>query len=361
MSSMDSTQAALALSQNIKIGARTFAKLRALGKLNQVITFPVNKLIAAGIPQETAILIRKTTEVNIDAIIQRLQRFNISYIVYGDKNYPRLLNEIPDPPGVLYYSGSLKALDNPTLAVVGSRKATSYGAHTTRKLVADLTSAGLTIISGLALGIDGIAHQTALDNNGKTVAILGNGLDTIYPSSHTRLAQDIISNGGCLISEYSPGTPSYPAHFPIRNRIIAGISLGVVVVEASLQSGSLHTARAALDYNREVFAIPHQLFSQSGEGPNQLISEGATVVLSSESILQALNLQVPSSKSLRTDDEVTPQEQLLLQLLTKQPIHLDDIIVAIGNDAAQVTATLTILELRQRIRNVGGKRYVKVW
>ncbi|MFH1412752.1 MAG: DNA-processing protein DprA [bacterium] len=220
---------------------------------------------------------------------------NDGVIKFNDSNYPALLKQIHDPPHILYCRGILNPqLTKFTLAVVGSRKHSPYGHQVIRKLVSELSKLGITIVSGLAFGLDALAHQTALDYHGKTIAVLGSGLDdyNIYPSENLQLAHQIIANNGCLISEYAPGTGAQKYHFPMRNRIISGMSLGTLVIEAAERSGSLITARYALEQNREVMAIPGRIDSSTSKGTNNLIKMGARPVTSIDDILETLNLTI---------------------------------------------------------------------
>jgi len=208
-----------------------------------------------------------------------------------NKNYPELLKEIYNPPQTLYVNGQLKAEEIYPLAVVGTRKISLYGQKITRSLVKALAQAGLTIISGLALGVDGIAHQATLDVDGRTIAVLGSGLDIVYPSSHQQLAQKIIKSNGAIVSEYEPKTRPSRWAFPARNRIVAGMSLGILVIEAPKKSGALITARFALEQGREVFAVPGNVDNKNSEGCNLLIKMGARPVTKPEDILEAFNLK----------------------------------------------------------------------
>lgn len=358
---MTDRDAALALSQNITIGARTCVKLRALGKLGSVSSLSLHQLQHAGLSSDIACAVRDACLTDVGVVKSQLRQYSIKYTVFGDNDYPPLLAELPDPPSVLYYKGTLASLAHPTVAIVGSRSASTYGAYCTKKLVDGLCSAGITIVSGLALGIDGVAHRSTVDAHALTVAVLANGLDVIYPSSHTRLAQSIIDNGGCVCSEYPVGTPSYPAHFPVRNRIIAGLSLGTVVVEAAQQSGSLHTAHAALDYNREVMAVPHALGSARGDGPHTLIRAGATLVRTHADILDALGIESKPTQVTLSDISLSKTDTALLALLTKEPLHIDDMVTQVSIAIGEISASLAILEMSGHVRHIGGKRYCKVW
>ena len=211
-------------------------------------------------------------------------------ITINDKNYPELLKKIPNPPKELYFEGTLKKSEKYPLAVVGTRKLSAYGRQVTEYFVRTLVQSSLTIISGLALGIDGLAHQTTLDAGGRTIAVLGSGLNHIFPTVHKKLFQEIIQSDGAVISEYSPDTPAYKSNFPARNRIISGFSLGVLVIEAPKKSGALITAKLAFKQKRKVFVIPGRIYDKNSTGTNQLIKQGAQVVTSPQDILKSLTL-----------------------------------------------------------------------
>ena len=225
-------------------------------------------------------------------MLERLNKENITTISINDPAYPALLKEINDPPFVLFIRGKLPNTNSPTLGVVGTRKLTPYGKSACQEIVGPLVNQGIVIVSGLALGIDGVAHQVAVDNNSPTIAVLGGGVDkkTVSPPSHRDLAEKIITTGGAVISEYPPGFTPTVYSFPARNRIIAGLSLGTLVIEAAEKSGALITAKCALDYNRDVFAVPHTITSPTGIGPNNLIKMGAKVVTKASDIIESLSL-----------------------------------------------------------------------
>src|SRR3990167_6211082 len=257
---MQEKEAALILSQNIKIGARTMALLRKAEKLEKIIYWSKEKLEKLGLERELARHIVESKYIyKIDKISSGLKKHLISFLYIGDKDYPQGLKETFDAPAILYYKGNIKALKRPMIALVGSRKSTKYGVEATLKIVKELASAPVCIVSGLALGIDSVAHKSALSNNLPTVAVLGNGLDKIYPPNHYNLAREIVEQNGLLVSEFPINTPTYPAHFPLRNRIIAGLSEGILIIEAVSSSGSLITAKAALAYDREIFSLPHSI------------------------------------------------------------------------------------------------------
>lgn len=289
-----------------------------------------------------------------------MNKFEIKSIRQSHKQYPRILKEIFDPPEVLYYIGSLGALESPCIAVVGSRKVTRYGEQATKEIVRDLITAGVTVVSGLALGIDSVAHQAAIKNNGKTVAVLANGLDKIYPASHANIARAIIAKGGALISEYPPKTPTYPANFPVRNRIVVGLCLGTVIIEATIRSGTLISARLALENNREVFVVPHNIFNQTGAGPNWLIQNGATLIQSGQDILSALNIASDVNNPSAQRSDLSSDELRLLELLGKGPLAADELGEQLGIVSSRLNSLLTEMEIKGLVASKGNALYESV-
>lgn len=280
----------------------------------------------------------------------------IQTITEAEQNYPKLLHEIAQPPAQLYIRGTLPS--GPTLAVVGTRLPTAYGKQITPGLVLELAQAGFVIISGLAYGIDVMAHTAALDAGGTTIAVLGTGVDenSLYPRKHMKLARRIIASGGAVISEYEPGTAGRKHHFPARNRIVSGMSLGTVVIEAKQKSGALITSKHALDQNRDVFAVPGPISSAESVGPNQLIAAGATPVLSPNTILEFYGQTAPLfAKS--AEENATTEEKRVLDALTQSALHVDVIAETLSLPANKTLALLTQLELRGLIGNVGGGTY----
>lgn len=300
---------------------------------------------------------------NREAMLQELFQENITALTSEDVAYPSLLKEINDPPQTLFVRGTLSSLERTALAIVGTRKCSVYGQKVTGMLAHDLAAQGVAVVSGLALGIDGLAHRAALRAGGLTIAVLGSGIGraTVYPAEHRTLAEDIISNGGAIVSEYPPGFKPTLYSFPARNRIIAGLTLGTLVTEAPISSGALITAKAALDYNREVFAVPHPIDAESGAGANALIKQGATMVTNAADIFEALQLH--DLKTMITKENLTPinpGEAHLLTVMTREPRHIDLIIKESGLTSAEVGGTLTLLEMKGRVKNVGGMLYVRV-
>ncbi len=300
--------------------------------------------------------------VSAEKITERLDKEGIRPISLPDKDYPRLLREIADPPHTIFVRGRLPPEETACLAIVGTRQHTVYGKLIAEKLAGELARLGVAIISGLALGIDGVAHTAALDAQGLTVAVLGSGLDSqhVYPAPHRRLAERIVSAGGAVISEYPPDFLAALYTFPARNRIIAGLSLGTLVIEAPESSGALITARCALDYNREVLAIPHPITSLKGVGCNNLIKMGAKLVSTAEDVLEALNLQSilqtsPRQAALPLD----PAEAKIMQALANEARQIDAIIKETALDSSVVNSTLTLMEIKGLVKNVGGMTYIK--
>lgn len=299
--------------------------------------------------------------VDLEKELESLLSAGITLLTFIDEEYPKLLREITDKPFLLYLKGKIKKLDEKAVAVVGSRRMTAYGMRVVRNLVADLTLSGLTIVSGLALGIDALAHRVALESNGRTIAVLGSGIDNIYPWSNRLLGERIIKeNCGALISEFPPGTKAYPYNFPFRNRLISGLSLGVIVIEAAAKSGTLITAGHALNQGREVFAVPGSILSDLSKGPHSLIKMGAKVVETAQDVLEELDLkeekQKLSSKEIIPDSK---EEELILKSLGEGILHIDELIRRSALETAEVSATLTLMEITGKVKNLGGGRYCK--
>jgi DNA processing protein len=350
----------VALSTHPKIGARTIGKLyKRFRKISKVWKASRVDLESAGLDLGQITSVQEVVlKVDPDRELAKVLKHNIDVLILPDKEYPKLLKEIHDPPAVLYVKGKMLPEDEISLAVVGSRKYTSYGQHVTEDLVYKLGKQKLTIVSGLAIGIDAQAHIAALNAKTRTIGVLGCGLDQIYPVSNTRLADKIIQTGGAIISEFPLGMIAYKSNFPMRNRIIAGMTLGTLVIEGAIDSGSLITAQAALNYNREVFAIPGEIYSDTSQGPNRLIQMGAKMVLDENDVLTELNLEEKiSQKEAKTIIADTKEEEILLQLLTRPKI-VDEIIRSSKMDPSLVNSTLIMLEMKGMVSNLGGTRYV---
>lgn len=270
--------------------------------------------------------------------------------------YPKLLKEISSIPDRIYYLGDI-SFGSPSVAVVGSRKISSYGRAVTQTLVHDLASLGIVIVSGLALGIDTLAHQTALEAKGKTIAVLANGLDQIYPPSNRNLAARILKEGGGIISEYNVGTPPLKHNFPARNRIIAGLALAVIVIEAHSKSGALITANFGLEANRLVMAVPGNITSPYSEGANSLLKAGAIPVTKARDIITALDLEVPALKA-KLVKPASKDEAIILDLLAKEIYDGDELIKQSGFTASKFNQVITLMEISGKVRSIGGSKWI---
>jgi len=280
----------------------------------------------------------------------------IKTIDINSPEYPKTLKKIIDPPQVLYYRGDLDIIkENPVFAVVGTRRCSDYGRQATMEIVSELSRIGFVIVSGMARGIDTVAHQTALDNKTKTIAVLGTGIDqkSIYPQENVGLAKKIIKSGGAVISEFAPGTPGHKSNFPQRNRIISALSLGTLVIEAKQRSGALITANYAFEQNKKVFALPGSIYCPNSRGCHYLIKKGAKLVENADDILQALQLDLTiSKKEINPDNK---EEKLIIETLrNKKAMSIDEIIEKTELTPAKVNSTLTGLEIKKIIKNLGG-------
>lgn len=273
-------------------------------------------------------------------------------------DYPELLREIPDPPVVLWVRGDPGVLSQPSVAVVGSRDATPMSLLLARTLGRELAQAGLTVVSGLARGVDGAAHQGALDGGGRTVGVLGSGLDVMYPRQHQSLA-DAVAATGAVISELPPGAPPYPGHFPLRNRIISGLSLATVVVEASDKSGSLITARMALDQGRDVLAVPGGPMSGRHRGCHRLIKDGARLVETVEDVLDELRWSSRGRRAAPNEDKYLQLSDLEANMAKGEPYTVDDLAARTGRSAQELLTELGFLELSGRVLRTAGGQYVR--
>ena len=302
-------------------------------------------------------------KINPDEEWEKLDKENIRAIAHTDPNYPDLLKEITNPPYILYMKGGLKKLNvNPMVAIVGSRKLTAYGKQATFGIARDLARSGITVVSGMALGIDAEAHLGALDGKGETVAVMGSSLeDTIIgPRSNFMLSRRIIENGS-LISEYPLNTPANAGTFPTRNRLMAGITLGTLIVEAARGSGSLITANLALDFNREVFAIPGSIFSPQSEGTNDLIRSGAKLVSGTKDILEELKIEeAMKAEKVKKTIPASKEEEKILKHLSHESIHIDNIIKLAKLETNIVISTLSIMEMKGIIKDIGGQNYISL-
>jgi DNA processing protein len=297
-------------------------------------------------------------KLSLEAEMEKLDRYGVKVLTWHDSDYPSRLKEIYDYPPVLYVRGSLLPEDEWCLAVVGTRRATVYGRQVTEEIVADLAQSKITIVSGLAKGVDSVAHRSALDAGGRSLAVFACGLDIVYPGENTELARRIIRQGA-LISEYPLGTKPKPENFPRRNRIMSGLSLGVLIVEADESSGAIITAHLALEQNREVFAIPGSILSPASRGTNHLIQEGAKLVRSYTDILEELNLTTVARQiEMKEIIPASDNESLLLKKLSAEPTHIDEVCRLSGLPISTVSSTLAMMELKGLVKQVETMSYV---
>lgn len=345
------------------IGPVSFKKmLDYFGTMEKAWQSEIGELAKSGIRKSAIENIRaRKPQINPDFEMEKLDKEEINLITIQDENYPKLLKEIYSPPALLYVRGKITPENNLCLGIVGSRRVSFYGKQVTPLLAAELAQAGLTIVSGLAKGVDTLAHQSTLEVGGNTIAVLGCGVErqSVYPYCNRNLAEKIVQSGGAIISEFPIGTQPLPQYFPQRNRIISGLSKGVLVIEAAQKSGALITARDALEQNRDVFALPGPIFASNSFGPNNLIKMGAKLVNQADDILQEFNLSLPSGSSSKK--EITADntdEAALLKHLSHEPIHIDKIIASSKLTTATVSSTLTMMEIKGKIKNLGQGNYI---
>lgn len=294
---------------------------------------------------------------------KKLQDEGVLAVSKDDPRYPSLLKHIPDNPYLIYMKGDLDCLKLPLVAIVGSRKLTSYGSQVAKAFARDLANQGVCVVSGLAFGIDAAAHKGALEAKGRTIAVLGNSLDSesIAPRTNFRLSEEILDGGGLLISEFPIKTPASPGTFPARNRIMAGMSQGTLVVEAAPKSGSLITANLAVDYNRDVFAVPGSIFSPQSEGTHLLIKSGAKLVTSIKDVMEELRIeQTGMVQQKKAAVRLTNDEEKIQSILSHEKLHIDIIAKLTKLDTTTISSTLTMLEIKGAIKNVGGQNYIKL-
>lgn len=291
----------------------------------------------------------------------------VSLLILTDEAYPKLLSKIKNPPFVLYIKGSVEIfLSGQAIAVVGARKTTQYGRQVTKILVEELVGSGFTIVSGLAIGVDAISHMTTLENNGKTIAVLGCGVDCCYPSVNQSIYNSIVTGNGVIISEMPLGTPPSRGSFPARNRIIAGLSLGVLVTEGAEDSGSLITANYAIRFGRPVFAVPGPITSSLSKGPYKLIQRGAKIVTKIEDILKEYQIssrfnrdkfQINTNKQIVIRKADTKEEQIIIDLLQNEPLHFDEIVRKSGLSSSNVGGIISVMEIKGMVKGLDGGAY----
>jgi DNA processing protein len=317
------------------------------------------ELRAAGLEDRIVrAIVAERPNIEPDAEIERLGAQGVRALTWNDPDYPALLKEIDDAPPVIYVRGDLSTADEWAVSVVGTRRPTPYGRQVAEELSYQLASNRICVVSGLARGVDAIAHRAALQAAGRTVAVLACGLDIVYPPEHAKLAREIIEHGA-LISEYPLGTQPRGDYFPRRNRIMSGVSLGVLVVEGDVKSGAIITARWAADQNREVFAVPGSIFSPQSRGTNDLIQQGAKLVQKIDDVLEELNLtMVPQQMEMQQLIPATDTESDLLRHITKEPVHIDEVCRQSALPVSTVSSLLAMMELKGLVRQMGPMTYV---
>jgi DNA processing protein len=330
-----------------------------LGSLASAWAASKSDLVRSGLDEKIASgFIKNRDKISLDSELEALAKYHIKAIPFESPEYPPLLKEISDFPAVLFVRGELKSCDETSVAVVGTRRATGYGRQITEEIVGSLAANNVTIVSGLAKGIDTAAHKAALEAKGRTLAIFACGLDIVYPPENVKLAREIMERGA-LISEYPLGTKPKAEHFPQRNRILSGLSRGVLVVESGETSGALITANFALQQNREVFAVPGSILSPMSKGPNRLIQEGAKLVRNHIDVLEELNLSVLEHQyempSLNASSEI---ESIIMKCISDGPVHIDQICRATGLTAAVLQSNLAVMEINGMIKHTGNLNYV---
>jgi DNA processing protein len=365
---MDGELGWLALSLAPGIGGKTFhLLLRRFGSPDRVFTSHHKDLEEIpGLKGRTIEAIKSSAlKETAEREMSRLRTLGIQIIPWGTEKYPQYLTNISDPPPLIYVRGALLPEDERAVSVVGSRQASAYGLSVCKKICTELAWQGWTVVSGMARGIDSAAHRGALEGGGRTLAVWGTGLDVVYPPENLALSKDIASSGA-ILSEFPLGTPPEPGNFPVRNRIISGLSLGVTVVEATVKSGSLITARMALDQDRQVFAVPGAVGRPGVEGPHRLIKEGAKLVESAEDIIEELLPMVDRTLHrkieglpLSRQPELNEKERQLWDLLGMDPLHIDAIASAVDLALAETAELLLRLEIKGLVKQLPGTFFVR--
>jgi DNA processing protein len=363
---MTNLEALIGLNKICDIGTIRIRKLLSYFDKPQDIlkAHPEKLMLISGIGQKIAAKIHSLKKEDIDRELDLAKRYNLKIMTQDDKDYPGNLKNIPDPPIVLYIKGELKEEDRSSIAIVGSRRASFYGLSCAKKLAADLSNRGITIVSGMARGIDTYAHRGALSQGNRTIAVMGSGFDHIYPQENKELVEEI-ANKGAVISEFPIDTKPLRQNFPRRNRVISGLSLGVLVVEAARNSGALITADFALEQGREVFALPGKVDSHTSFGTNGLIKQGAKLISCAQDILEEFDLHkcLPTDRQTVFKDNLksglSGEETLLYNIISNQPLPLDEIVEKTDIDVPSISDILLRLQIKKLIRQLPGKQFIR--
>lgn len=371
---MNEQEAHIALSLSNGFGPQRYADLLSLlGSAKAVVEADRATLCDAGMSTRAIDGLKAVDQKAIEEVLSWADGEQRHVLTPADEDYPALLHDLPDAPFLLYVRGDPIALQTPQIAIIGSRNPTSGGLHNAGQFARHLAAGGLTVTSGLALGVDSAAHAGALAVSGRTVAVTGTGPDRVYPASNRQLAGDILESGGAIVTEFPPGTPARPGHFPRRNRLISGLSAGTLVVEAGIRSGSLITARLALEQGREVFAIPGSIHNPLARGCHSLIRDGAAKLVETAADIMD---ELPALLGLGLTDKADtatrgsagtaatgadPEHAMVLDALGHDPVPMDILLHRTGLTAAELSSILLILELQGRVTSMPGGRYARVW
>ena len=342
--------------------AKIQALLGAFGDLEPAWRASEGQLREIGFDARAIDNLRQTRQtLDLDRLVGQVEASGAHILTWDSPDYPSLLRQIPAAPPVIFVRGGFEPVDQWAVAIVGTRRLSAYGRLVAHDLATGLARNGITIVSGLARGIDGVAHRAALEADGRTIAVMGCGIDRVYPPEHRDLAHAIVAGQGAIVTDFPLGTEPSSANFPARNRLISGLSLGVLVIEAGERSGALITARFALEQDREVFAVPGNVNSPVSVGTNRLIQQGAKLVMGVEDILEELNLRMASEQAAA--QVILPdsaEEAALLSQLSTQPLHVDDLGRLTGMPSYLISSTLTLMELKGMVQQVGGMNYVRL-
>lgn len=358
---MDDIAYWIALNEYPKFGPRTMARLfDRFNSMKEAFNASVKELMLAGVSEKVAQgFVHLREDINPHILMRWIEKNNIGVLTIGDDRYPPLLKTIYDPPPVLFFRGMMPNTEIAHLAVVGSRRATPYGLEVARSLTTQLADAGLVIASGMAYGIDQEAHKATIEVEGTTVAVLGCGLLQLN-STQRYFADKIVDAGGAVISEFPLRMEGLKQNFPFRNRVISGMSHATLIIEATEKSGSLITARTALEQNRDVFAVPGPINTETSQGTNNLIKMGAHPVTKAEDILDLLNIEHVQEQARPLPTPDSREEAAILELLSKTPIHIDELTRTTQLDATVVASTLSLMEMKGRTRQIGGMYFILV-
>lgn len=306
-------------------------------------------------------IMKSKNDIQLDKYVDELNEKKIDFVSINDKKYPYLLKQIFDPPLGLYVLGNIPNDDLIKVSVIGTRKPTEYGKINAYKFCKEFVENNIVIVSGMAYGLDSIANKAALENNGVTIAVMGCGVDVCYPASNRNLMNKIIEKG-CIISEYPPQTPPYHYNFPKRNRIISGLSVGTVVIEAGKKSGTLITVQQALEQGRDIFAMPGNITSEMSRGTNELIKDGAYILTETNDLLQVLGIKKNISNKInnkKISDSLAPEEKLVYDCIDLTPISIDELILKTKSQIQTIKYILTVLELKGFIQKISGQKYIR--